>query len=237
MSAFGEPKEIRMLLARDVFDWSVSDVGLWIDHIGLPQYKQLFIENAVSGMALTELDSDDLRVLGLEKIGDRKSFLRALRRLIDRPGSQSGSQTGTSSHSSNDDADSWDTKSNGSRGSRKSTSSTNSKKKFTKHVVKAYYRERTKVFEMAKDSSLSELRDAVRKQFGKRMSISWKDKDGDKIHLRHSRDWSTCKKVCGERIRVWCHAHSDSSTHSKKTEMKTLASLSDPVITINAEGR
>lgn len=228
---------------RDVFDWSVADVGQWVAHIGLAERSACFVENCISGLALTELDNDDLRALGLTKVGERKTFLRAMRRLTETKSEDSGARSHPSSHSSESASkDSWDTDSSshstGSRGSRGSRGSGKpTVRKWTNHTVKAYLRDKAKVFEMPKDSSFSELRSQLRKSFGKRVSVSWKRANGDKIRMKRDRDWSACKKECGERIRLYCTPHTDAETASKQNEMRALATLADPVVVIDAGGR
>ena len=47
--------------------WSVYDIGRWLDVLSLPQYKQAFKEAAVDGALLLELQPSDFRdVLGME---------------------------------------------------------------------------------------------------------------------------------------------------------------------------
>lgn len=53
-------------LPPEVRDWSVDDVGRWLDALALPQYKQAFAEGAVDGAFLLELRPEDMAdVLGV----------------------------------------------------------------------------------------------------------------------------------------------------------------------------
>lgn len=238
-----------MLYAKDMLDWTVADVGLWLSNIGLSALRPAFIENMVSGMSLMELDTDDLKSLGVTKIGERKTFLRALRQQMnatqpfdgsDSQSSKSGSMKSTPDEGSEDD--SWETGSQrSSTSSHRSTGSSRStgrrqEKTFETHRVKAYYADRAKVFDVERDSSLSELRKKVRKLFHHRLVVAWKDEDGDKIVLKHESDWSLCKRTSGQRVRLWCKPAATEASHKKQSELKTIASLSDPVITSDEHG-
>eukprot|EP00054_Salpingoeca_dolichothecata_P003772 m.28395 g.28395 ORF g.28395 m.28395 type:complete len:568 (+) comp14131_c0_seq1:36-1739(+) len=62
-------------------DMSISDVGAWLQSLGLGEYCGTFKKNKVDGVALLALTEDDLRDLGIGVIGHRKSFLTALAQL------------------------------------------------------------------------------------------------------------------------------------------------------------
>lgn len=234
MAASGD--SLRDALTRDVFEWTAQDVSAWVSQIGLVSCASSFTANCITGMDLSELDNDDLRSLGLMKVGERKVFLRALRHLCEKEENQHPTDSSHSSASA--DTDSWDIHSDDSEGSQRSAGSKRaSQKKFTSHVVKAYYRDRTKVFDIAKDSSISELRSQVRSLFHKRMVIHWKDLNGEKVTLKQDRDWTRCKRENGERIRLWCIPASSGEAAAKQSEFRALGQLSDPVIVIDATGK
>ena len=59
--------------------WSVTDVGRWLEKIvKLPQYKTAFEENEITGTVLLELKGDDLREIGVSKVGHRKQIELAI---------------------------------------------------------------------------------------------------------------------------------------------------------------
>lgn len=92
--------------AARVRGWSAHEVGKWLTSVGLPQYKSLFADNAITGEVLLEVGQDDLDYLSIRALGHRKRLLSgidALKRAVegrsDRQGGRSngGTQTGGSS--------------------------------------------------------------------------------------------------------------------------------------------
>jgi class 3 adenylate cyclase len=53
-------------------------VGGWLRNLGLEQYEQAFIENAIDFDVLQELTEDDLEKLALP-LGDRKRLIKAIK--------------------------------------------------------------------------------------------------------------------------------------------------------------
>lgn len=60
----------------------MSDVARFLDELGLSQYRQAFVENAVDYTLLSELTDADLRELGVAAIGHRKRILQAAGRIV-----------------------------------------------------------------------------------------------------------------------------------------------------------
>lgn len=52
----------------DPNEWTIADVGVWLDWLHLSEYRAEFMKNAVSGGELKELDSIDLTSLGIQKV-------------------------------------------------------------------------------------------------------------------------------------------------------------------------
>ena len=68
--------------ALRVSAWSVTDVSKWLDTLSLGQYKESFIDAAVDGEFLYDLDEDDLKnTLGIEHRLHRKKILNCVQRL------------------------------------------------------------------------------------------------------------------------------------------------------------
>ncbi|NIP46082.1 MAG: AAA family ATPase, partial [Gammaproteobacteria bacterium] len=59
---------------------SVSDIGQWLESLGLGEYERVFAENAVDFRALGALTEDDLKELGL-KLGHRRILQQAIAEL------------------------------------------------------------------------------------------------------------------------------------------------------------
>ncbi|MFQ5953855.1 MAG: adenylate/guanylate cyclase domain-containing protein, partial [Kiloniellales bacterium] len=54
------------------------DVGAWLDALGLGEYAQAFAENDIDAETLSELTAEDLKELGVSKLGHRKKLLAAI---------------------------------------------------------------------------------------------------------------------------------------------------------------
>ncbi|MFO1352174.1 MAG: SAM domain-containing protein, partial [Gammaproteobacteria bacterium] len=56
----------------------MSDLGTWLEGLGLGQYATAFAEHKLSFDLLPELTEADLRELGVLALGDRKRLLQAI---------------------------------------------------------------------------------------------------------------------------------------------------------------
>ena len=62
--------------------WSVDDVARWLQTLSLGQYREAFVDAAVDGAFLYDLDDDDLRnTLGIEHRLHRKKILNMTNKL------------------------------------------------------------------------------------------------------------------------------------------------------------
>ena len=53
-------------------------VEAWLTNLGLAQYAAAFAENGVESSLLFELTNEDLKDLGVDRLVDRKSILKAI---------------------------------------------------------------------------------------------------------------------------------------------------------------
>eukprot|EP00759_Apiculatamorpha_spiralis_P049315 PhF_6_TR44223/c2_g1_i2/m.67945 len=60
----------------EVREWSYKEVGEWLNSVGYHHLAHAFANEKIDGQALLEITADDLKELGVTKLGDRKSFLR-----------------------------------------------------------------------------------------------------------------------------------------------------------------
>jgi class 3 adenylate cyclase/tetratricopeptide (TPR) repeat protein len=56
----------------------MRDVAKWLERLGLARYAESFTENGVDLALLPEIDNEDLKDLGVERLADRKRILRAI---------------------------------------------------------------------------------------------------------------------------------------------------------------
>ena len=66
---------------KHVTEWTCSDVVEWLEHLSLGQYKETFLENDIEGKHLPELSKDELKELGVKKLGHRMTLDDAIGKL------------------------------------------------------------------------------------------------------------------------------------------------------------
>jgi predicted ATPase/class 3 adenylate cyclase len=67
-----------------------EDVRDWLASNGFAEHGDAFVENAIDGTLLPHLTDEDLRVLGIDRLGDRKRLLLAIGQLRDKAGEGAG---------------------------------------------------------------------------------------------------------------------------------------------------
>ncbi len=55
-------------------EWGVEEVAEWLREIGLAEYIESFTDNEIVGEHLVELSKEELKELGIKKIGHQKKF-------------------------------------------------------------------------------------------------------------------------------------------------------------------
>lgn len=55
-------------------EWGVEEVSEWLRDIGLGEYVESFADNEIVGEHLMELNKEELKELGIKKIGHYKKF-------------------------------------------------------------------------------------------------------------------------------------------------------------------
>lgn len=63
---------------KQVADWDVADVCEWLQDIHLAEHTTSFEENEIVGEHLIDITKDDLKELGVKKLGHQKTFLLKL---------------------------------------------------------------------------------------------------------------------------------------------------------------
>ena len=67
-----------------------DDIRDWLTGLGLAEHGEAFVENAIDRTILPHLTDEDLKVLGIVRLGDRKKLLLAAARLGDEVGEPPG---------------------------------------------------------------------------------------------------------------------------------------------------
>ena len=63
-------------------DWDVADVCGWLQEINLGEHASSFEENEIVGEHLIDFNKDDLKELGVKKLGHQKTFMSKLSALM-----------------------------------------------------------------------------------------------------------------------------------------------------------
>ena len=65
------PKLSHHRLPSEVVSWSVREVATWIRALGLPDYYDVLVPHRVQGDVLFNLTEENLKEMGVDKVGDR----------------------------------------------------------------------------------------------------------------------------------------------------------------------
>ena len=67
---------------KAVVEWDIDDVCLWLKDIGLGEHADMFEENEIIGEHLLDFGKEDLKELGVRKLGHQKTFISKLNLLL-----------------------------------------------------------------------------------------------------------------------------------------------------------
>ena len=62
------------------------DIATWLHGLGMEQYEPAFRDNSIDAAVLPELTAQDLKDLGVSRVGDRRKLLAAIAVLRSGPG-------------------------------------------------------------------------------------------------------------------------------------------------------
>ena len=62
--------------------WTVDNVCDWLKEIGLEEHADMFRDNEIVGEHLCDMTKEDLRELGIRKIGHRKTMTSKIQHLL-----------------------------------------------------------------------------------------------------------------------------------------------------------
>jgi hypothetical protein len=66
---------------KPVDKWNAAEVGEWLEHLQLEEYKLNFLRHDIQGSELLTLQRRDLRELGVTKVGHIKRILQSIDKL------------------------------------------------------------------------------------------------------------------------------------------------------------
>jgi hypothetical protein len=165
-------------LKKDILEWTVHEVGMWLNSIDLPQYQDVFFFNEVDGEMLADIDDDDLLALPIDRMAHRKKILRRVQVL----------KGGTPSEQT---ASAYDSKSDvGSETSESIRSDANSSSSgATKPVrIKCAYHDDIRTITLEPNETYDSFKLKLLEEFGANKAAKYKDDEGDMITIRNTED-------------------------------------------------
>jgi len=64
--------------SKPVTEWTVDDVCSWLDDIGLEEHIEMFWDNEIQGAHLVDMTKDDLKELGITRLGHRMTIANGI---------------------------------------------------------------------------------------------------------------------------------------------------------------
>lgn|SRR3990167_1859735 len=158
-------------------EWSVADVGEWLENNGLGEYKASFAEQLISGPDLLELSDTDFVELGVQTLSKRKLIRRCLNALtkqvadefggIDEP--VEGLTSSDTFSEPNDNSNSSSSFSGSGTGSAPPSSI----------KLKCYYHKDIRVFTVKPTTKYSKILEEIREDYNRNLYMFYED-DGMK---------------------------------------------------------
>lgn len=226
-----DPKSLSSASAvteKDISEWTVHDVGIWLASINLGKYRDVFFYNEIDGEMLVDIDDDDLLALPIERLGDRKKIIRRLNeyRGVSNASSQSGSQVsvGPSAATSN------------SQSNVDSYSDLDTVGAIAGSVsLKCVYNDDIRTLRVNKNDDYEAFKSKLKKEYGSsRYAAKFKDDDGDLITIRNNQDVSmVIQAACRTKVKLIVFStrknkgKGKSSSSSKKSSSSSRKSAAD----------
>lgn len=219
-------------LPRNATQWEIGHVQDWVTTLGLPSSTaSLFADNEVNGELLLEITDDDLKQMGISKLGERKKLLKNVAIIKQRgyiPMVLSPQQ---------------------SQGSTELESSSSEEVKSI--TVRCFYDDEMELVTVPAEISYKVLLRQLEHTYGVALRIRYKDADGDLLNIKSEADWADCLvEAQNRRIKLYLSDASDpkKSLSQSQESIDTPSSvvdfdwytlfdnILDPVIVINEFG-
>eukprot|EP00008_Paramoeba_atlantica_P015585 CAMPEP_0201475544 /NCGR_PEP_ID=MMETSP0151_2-20130828/948_1 /ASSEMBLY_ACC=CAM_ASM_000257 /TAXON_ID=200890 /ORGANISM="Paramoeba atlantica, Strain 621/1 / CCAP 1560/9" /LENGTH=732 /DNA_ID=CAMNT_0047855665 /DNA_START=72 /DNA_END=2270 /DNA_ORIENTATION=+ len=162
---------------KNIADWDVVEVGLWLNSINLSQYRDVFFFNEVDGEMLADIDEDDLIAIPIERMGHRKKILRKVATLR-------GTKQASQSHDGSEDSGSQHGSSQAGHSAAPSSSSSSS----GNLRVKCVFKDEIRTLLLSSNETFDSFSSKLAKEFGSGYSAKYRDEDGDMVTLRNNED-------------------------------------------------
>jgi len=222
---------------KSMEDWTMAEVLGWLETIDLHEHKANFWSNKISGAELPTLTEDDMKSLGVTKIGQRKKLAKEISKQAAADATSNSASTGTKSQSKVAQSENSETSEDASASSN--TGPVNV-------TLKLVHGKDIRAMRVPMSITFSELRRSIKELFGHRMRLKYKDDDGDYVSIRRQQDlldmFSDMQMEGRSRQRVFVSASKETTESLAAEDEKAKAVFSmfdvllDAVIVINDEG-
>jgi len=214
-------------------DWTIAEVGMWLDFISMGEFRIPFIEQQISGQDLLELTEADLVELGVKALGQRKRLQRNIKEL---KGFRSEEFGGVDEDRFSSDPIDDERASRGSSDGRDDFSSSQ------KIRCKCYYRKDIRLLTIKSNITYRKLLSTIREEYNRTLQIYWEDEDGDEIKIGSDRQLKNAIKLSKGNLKLKLQRRRDKkktdSTQVKALDVDTsmLDSLVDGCVVISSDG-
>merc|ERR1712054_245636 len=228
--------DLSFIKQKEATFWTKQEVATWLQFIDLTEYKRTFLDNCITGQELVDLDNQDLAMLGVRTLGHRKRILKQVKSLTNELNFQGSSDDSLSDQNS-------ETSSNSGISNNSNNSSNKSKKKIVaidldKIPMKCYYKKKFAVLTITPETTLSQFKRKVKREFGRTMTLEYEDLEGDLIPLRKDKDLRVALKTCYAPIRITCQRRKRGTNKSvlSEAEVNLMDTMIDAITVIDVYG-
>ncbi|KAF0981150.1 hypothetical protein FDP41_012938 [Naegleria fowleri] len=221
----------KKLQQKEASVWAVNEVGIWLDLVGLGEYKNVFINNSISGQELLELGEEDMNQLQITKLGHRKKFKKLVEALKKNSNitnfletlseANDSAETSTPSSTSQQPSVSQNQSSDLSGGSSSNNSGIDL-------VFKCYHNDDVHLIAIKKDrATFNELKLRIIEEYHCiKPVIKYKDTEGDFINIRKEEDFAICLQnvPVDSAIRLYITTENDAAQLNDETSSQTSGS-------------
>lgn len=144
-----------------LISWTTSDVGVWLDKIGLGEYKPDFSAQLITGTDLLDITDADLVELGVSKIIKRKLLRRHLNEM---------KKTVVEEFGGEEEGEASDSDSN--------SNSHSSAKQPSVIKLKCYYRKDIRVFPVKMNTKFKKVVEEIRGDYNRTLFMYYTDQEG-----------------------------------------------------------
>jgi PAS domain S-box-containing protein len=220
--ADGGGASLDFLKNKDMAEWSVVEVGLWLNSIHMSQYSDAFFFNEIDGEMLGDLDEDDLIAMPIERMGHRKKILRRIQKLK-KEGASSIIATSVVAETTQPQRDDVSSESDSSQTNQSIAPAGSQKLR-----VKCAFGGEIRTISLTYDEVIQTFLTKVTKEFGANHSAKYRDEDGDMVTIRNAHDLQSFLRLA-KTGNVKLTIYSTRSKKERKKKSSTSASSTSSV--------